>query len=538
MFAETDKTPFREERGFFGSAVQYAGIEAIATKVAHMRVLIDTNIVIHRECNHPINNEVGKLFLWIDNLHYSKCVHPATVAEIDKLGNQTARESMKIKLANYNVLRTVAPLCPEIAAVALEFDTTDNDTVDTQLINEVFSDRVDFLITEDRKLHRKAERAGIGQRVFTIDDFLEKIIGEHPTLVDYPIPSVSQEYFGNIDVQSEFFDSFRGDYKSFDRWFNKKSDQIAYLSRSGNEIVAFLYLKVEDESEPYCDITPAFRPAKRLKVGSLKVRLNGFKIGERFVKIIFDNALRFNVHQIYITIFRKRIEQDALVNLLADFGFVFSGTKESPSGKEEVYVRDLRKPASQDDPRVTYPFLSGSSSKFVVPIYPDYHTKLFPDSILRTESPLEFVEHEPFRNAIVKAYVSRSWERKLDCGDGIVFYRTGGYYKGVATTLGIVENVVDGIRSFDEFALLCGKRSVFDGAELRAQWDYNPRERPFVVNFLYAYSFPKRPNLAKLIELGVIHDIKSVPRGFQRITEEAFRNVIRSAECNQSIIID
>lgn len=503
-----------------------------------MRVLIDTNIVIHRECNRPINSEIGRLFLWIDNLHYEKCVHPATVAEIDKLENQTTREAMKVKLDSYNVLRTVAPLCPEIEAVALEFDTTVNDTVDTQLLNEVFSDRVDFLITEDRKLHRKAERAGIGQRVFTIDDFLEKIIAEHPTLVDYPIPSVSQEYFGNIDVRSDFFDSFREDYDGFDRWFNRKSDQVAYVSRSGDEIVAFLYLKVEDESEPYGNITPTFRPAKRLKVGSLKVRLNGFKIGERFVKIIFDNAVRFNVDQVYVTLFRKRIEQDALVNLLTDFGFVHSGVKESRSGEEEIYVRDLKQAASKDNPRLTYPFLSSSAAKFIVPIWPDYHTKLFPDSILRTESPVDFVEHEPFRNAIVKAYVSRSWERRLNCGDAIVFYRTGGYYKGVATTLGIVESVEDGIRSFDEFVLACGKRSVFDSEELRAQWNHNPRNHPFVVNFLYAYSFPKRPNLAKLIELGVIRNVGSVPRGFERMTEEAFRNVITSAECNEGVIVD
>lgn len=503
-----------------------------------MRVLIDTNIVIHRECNRPINSDIGKLFLWIDNLHYEKCVHPATVEEIDRLNNQTTREAMRIKLGSYNVLRTVAPVSPEMKTVASVFDKTDNDAVDTQLLNEVFSDRVDFLITEDRKIHRKAERAGIAERVFTIDDFLEKIIGEHPSLVDYPIPSISQEYFGNIDLRSNFFDSFREDYTGFDSWFNKKSDQIAYVSLSGNDIVAFLYLKVEGENEPYGNIFPTFQPAKRLKVGSFKVRLNGYKIGERFIKVIFDNALRFDVDEIYVTLFQKRIEQNALINLLTDFGFTHHGIKKSRSGEEEVYIRNLRQLASRDEPRTTYPFLSSGSSKFIVPIYPDYHTKLFPDSILRTESPMDFVEHEPFRNAIVKAYVSRSWERNLHPGDAIVFYRTGGYHKGVVTTLGIVESLVDGIRSFDQFVLVCGKRSVFDTTELSAQWDYNRKSRPFVVNFLYAYSFPKRPNLAKLIELGVIRDTHSVPQGFERMTEEAFRNVIMSAECNQSIVVD
>ena len=67
-------------------------------------------------------------------------------------------------------------------------------------------------------------------------------------------------------------------------------------------------------------------------VGTFKVVLNGFKIGERFLKIIFDNALRWRVDK---------------------------------------------------------------ARKFIVPIYPEYHTELLPDSILRTESPLDFVENSP-----------------------------------------------------------------------------------------------------------------------------------------------
>ena len=503
-----------------------------------MKILIDTNIVIHRECSRPINNDIGKLFYWIDNLHYEKCVHPATLEEIEKMTNISSREALKIKLSNYNMLRTTAQLQPDIVAMANDLDITHNDFIDTRLINEVYSDRVDFLITEDRKIHKKAGTVGISQRVFTIDSFLEKIVGENPNLVNYPIPTVYQEYFGNINLTSDFFNTFREDYTDFDRWFNNKSDQIAYVSIAGEDIVAFLYLKVEDQKEVYSDISPIFKPAKRLKIGSFKVRLNGYKIGERFVKIIFDNALRFDVDEVYVTIFPKRIEQVALINLLSDFGFVHKGVKESRYGKEEVYVRNMKRGVSFENPRTTYPFISASSNKYIVPIYPEYHTKLFPDSILRTESPMDFVEHEPFRNAIAKAYVSRSWNRQLSPGDAIVFYRTGGYYKSVVTTLGIVENVMDNINTFDEFALICGKRSVFDIDELRAQWNWNLKSHPFVLNFLYAISFPRRPNLAELIELGVIQDISSAPRGFERLTEEAFISIIDAAKCEHNFIVN
>ena len=40
-----------------------------------MRILIDTNIVIHREANQIVNEDIGLLFNWLDRLSYEKCVH-------------------------------------------------------------------------------------------------------------------------------------------------------------------------------------------------------------------------------------------------------------------------------------------------------------------------------------------------------------------------------------------------------------------------------------------------------------------------------
>lgn len=263
------------------------------------------------------------------------------------------------------------------------------------------------------------------------------------------------------------------------------------------------------------------------------------KLGERFLKIVFDNALHFRVDEIYATIFPKRVEQIRLVNLLADFGFRHHGIKQSSSGKEDVYVRDFSGKASLTSPKMTYPFMSKHARKFLVPIYPEYHTNLFPDSILRTESPLDFVENEPFRNAISKVYVSRSVNRDLRSGDIIVFYRTGGYYKSVVTTLGTVEGTHTSIKDRQHFADLCRKRSVFSDKELKLQWDATlPMSRPFIADFLYSYSFPKRINLKRLIELGVIHDVLSVPRGFEEISDDSFRKIIEETDTDEAIIVD
>lgn len=214
------------------------------------------------------------------------------------------------------------------------------------------------------------------------------------------------------------------------------------------------------------------------------------------------------------------------------------GTKSSTVGQESVYVRDFTGRADPENPKLTYPFISRASQVFLVPIYPEYHTNLFPDSILRTESPDEYVENEPFRNAISKVYISRSLERNLVSGDIIIFYRTGGYYKGVVSTIGVVETLITDIPDESTFIRSCRKRSVFSDEELRKHWIYNRYNKPFVVNFLYVCSFTHRLNLKRLIELGIIHDIQSVPRGFTAISHTQFDLIIREAQVDENLVID
>jgi predicted nucleic acid-binding protein len=472
----------------------------------------------------------------MDRLSYEKSIHQVTIDEISRNQDKEARKAFLIKMESYHLLPTIAPLKPEVQAVSRRFDKTENDKNDTLLLNELCSGRVDLLITEDRNIHAKAIALGVDGKVFTIDDFLEKVTAENPEQLDYKVPTVKKEYFGNIDIEDEFFDSFREDYIGFEKWFNKKADETVYVSKSDGKVVALLYLKVETESEPYSDITPRFPPKRRLKIGTFKVRLNGFKLGERLLKIVFDNALHLSSDETYVTIFPKRIEQIRLVNLLKDFGFQYYGTKESTSGKEDVYVRDFSRKASLTSPKLTYPFIAKKARKFLVPIYPEYHTSLFPDSILSSESALDFVENEPFRNAISKVYVSRSVNRDLRPGDVIIFYRTGGYYQSVVTTLGVVESICSSIENEGQFISLCRRRSVFSDEELKQQWKAYPK--PFVVNFLYSYSFPRRLNLKRLIEIGVVRDVASAPRGFEEIPEEAFDRIIEETGSDKHVVAD
>lgn len=502
-----------------------------------MKVLLDTNIVIHREAGRVTNQEIGTLFRWLDQLHHTKCIHPLTLDEIKTHSDPNVVKTMTIKLDNYHVLKTETPLFPTIDQIIKTRDKTSNDVNDSKLLNELVSEKVDAIITEDKAIHQKALQCGVSDRVFSISSFLEKVISENPELADYKVLSVRKEYIGNINVHDEFFDTFRADYLGFNKWFSGKADEPAYVSRSESRVLAFLYLKPEGPIENYSDIHPVFTPKKRLKIGTFKVSLNGYKLGERFLKIVFDNALRLRVDEIYVTIFPKTFEQRLLIDFLTEWGFRRHGTKTSPAGVEDVYVRDFRPVANVEAPKETFPYVSAAANVFLNPIYPEYHTELFPDSILRTESPDDFVEDQPHRNAISKVYVSRSWERNLKPGDVVVFYRTGGYRQGCITTVGVIEGIHTGIKDASAFIRLCRKRSVFTDAQLIEFWDYNKNNRPFIVNFLNVFSLKKRPNLKRLIELGIVKDINSVPRGFERVTKEQFELVMKESESDASFVV-
>ena len=499
-----------------------------------MRALLDTNIIIHRENKRVSNYSIGHLFRWIDRLKYDKVIHPYTIAEIQKYRDPETQESISVKLESYEVLKTACQ--PDVMFLAQigQPEKNENDHIDNCLLYELYIGHVDVFITEDRRLRNKAACLGLTDHVFSINGFISKATAENPNLIEYKALAVEKVYFGNVDVNDNFFDSFRSAYDGFNRWFARKCDEEAYICRSDKgKILGFLYLKTEGTSENYFDIDPPFSPKRRLKVGTFKVESTGFRLGERFVKIIFDNALEQKVDEIYVTLFTDRGELVALEELLYRWGFIAYGIKRNGEKKEKVLVKHLHTMLDAATPKLNYPNFSHSCNKFILPILPQYHTTLLPDSQLNSENRIDFLGGEPHRYALQKVYISWASTNGAKPGDLILFYSMGEYgenkkYKSVVSTVAIVDEIIENIHSEDELLSLCQNRSVFTVAELKEFWSKH-RYNLKVLKFIFVKSLTRRLTLGYLWE----HNIVSAPGGprpFTVITDAQFDMILQDSE--------
>lgn len=307
------------------------------------------------------------------------------------------------------------------------------------------------------------------------------------------------ERFKDIGSEDPFFDSLKADYTEFGEWFKKKGDHQAFTFRNDvGQLDGFLYLKIEDES--ILDTIPPLPHSRRLKVGTFKINPHGTRLGERFIKRAFDIAVDQRVDALYVTIFEKHT---ALLELFMKYGFVQRAVKLTANGQELVLERQLELVVGDvvlDYPRI--PITEGRH--FILSLYPEWHSRLLPDSLLKTEnsSILQDVSHS---NSIHKIYLAAmNGIEHLRRGDTLLIYRTaqGGpaYYTSVVTSLCVVEELVNigQFANVEQFLTYCAPYSIFTETELRDL--YQQRRYPWIIRFAYNLALCKRPNRKALVE--------------------------------------
>lgn len=375
-------------------------------------------------------------------------------------------------------------------------------------------------------------------------DFLVQIIAKVRIFTIFVEKRVHMDNFGvkrfsEIDLNDSFFNSLKDDYPEFAVWYKNKAErgEQATVYIEDGKVKDFLYLKEETESlgEPF---RPALPKCKRLKIGTFKVEARGTRRGERLIKRALDYAVSKDVDEVYVTVFPKH---DRLISLFKTYGFQ-ERSKKYHDGEtyELVLVKDMH--SSTGDVLLDYPYVHTSETgKYLLSIYPKYHTALFPDSILNNESPYDVIKDLSHTNSIHKAYICFMKDVELlRGGDNVIIYRTSdipgkAFYRSVVTSVCVVKRVrskSDFINA-DDFINQVKAYSIFTESDLRL-WFKKPNV--YLVEMTYNVSLKKRITRGELIE-----SIGLDPNaywGFLRLTDSQYKGITKKGMADESYFID
>lgn len=434
-----------------------------------LKLLLDTNAFIalepasaHTEAGLEYGAELARLAAEGGHRLY---LHEATRRDFARDHDQARRQAHLALARKYTVLSglpksTTAGLLARLDLVAPP-PPASNDAVDLEMLAAVHAVAVDYLVTDDRNLRRRAQRAGLSENVLPLAEAVQLLrdLSRRPLR---PLPAVDHVVSYQLDPTDPIFESLREDYApKFDRWFDdvRKEHRPAWVISAEGRYAAVMIVK-EESDEPYG------LPGRVLKLSTFKVTdaAHGRRFGELLLKTLFLHAQHNDYESIYVTVFDKHA---TLIELLTAFGFRDHGQ----SGLyERVLVKQLRPTDRRtvSDPlsfHITYgpPAIDTQAPFFVVPVKPEWHDLLFPEYAAQLS--LWTGEH-PYGNALRKAYLCNAATRLVQPGATLLFYRS--HNLPAVTAVGVVEEVLES-RSPEEIARRVGRRTVYtldDIAEL------------------------------------------------------------------------
>lgn len=497
-----------------------------------MRILIDTNIFIHREDSSIIPLNLRYLLKILNEFNIQIVIHPLSIQEIKRDKNLKRRDVVLSKIETYSIIEE-----PPNIKLDKEFQEKIgkprnlHDVADNNMIFCVYKDVIDFLITEDKGIHKKAEKLAISDRFFNIKEaltYFQRIYSRNR--VSSP-PALRQIPVYKIDLNDSLFDSLKGDYLEFNDWWRKISKQgrksWVYFDNEQN-LGAILIYKKENEA---IDSTPPLPARERIKICTLKVTHTGYKIGELFIKMCIEYAINHNYDELYLTHFTRA--PDELVTLIEEFGFFKIAERKNG---EDIFVKKVIVDKLLDSPleidKHYYPsfYDGGLVNKFIIPIQPQYHEKLFIDYRGRQTKITEHLGELIIEgNTIKKAYLTHSKIKKISPGDILLFYRS--IDRSELTTLGIVEKVIVGLRNKEDILRYVGKRTVYTVKEIE-EYTINPTT---VILFNWHFHLRKPIKFKQLIDLGVL---KGAPQTITEIEHNKYLIVKRKGGINERYTVD
>lgn len=433
----------------------------------NMRILIDTNILIHLEDNKVLSEEFS---LFYNQAIKNKCeilYHKACVEDLNRDKDEARKKVVLSKLKKYQVLENPAKLDVKFSQDIGE--KKENDRIDNEQLFQLHKGYIELFVTNDKGIKKKAKKLNIENKVLSSKDalsYLEKlftlIIPSHPV-----IDHVSVRELEN-DFDSPFFTSLKNDYNpvEFMNWIQScaKKDRKCYILRIEKELAAILIYKDESAKDHGLNgITDDAVKMCTFKVGNDAL---GLKLGELFLNKMFAYCIRKNINYLYVTTYKK---QKALIHILSKFGFEEHEEFNNSIGENEiVFIKNLDKESQNEkNGNHIHPFFREKNNKYVVPIQSEYYQSLFKDGNLRVPTLFDDIDYglqEVQGNTIIKAYISKSPRQDLKPNDLLFFYSSK-KYKSIEPLGVLIEH--KRVDNFDELWELVKSKTVYSQNTLR-----------------------------------------------------------------------
>lgn len=477
--------------------------------------LIDTNILIGLEDYHTVEDAYAKFYNLAAAHKVDIFVHEAAKDDIARDKNVKRRTISLSKIAKYRVLGKRRGLTKDDLDQEFGPLKKPNDVVDATLLHALEADAADFLVTQDRGLHARAQKYSpeLGRRVLFVGDAADLLTQTYEPK-EVPIRHVGEVEAHEIDHKDVFFDSLRQGYPEFNEWWREKcvkQHRPCWVVYDDDALAGLIVRKDETAG----DTDAITQSEKILKVCTFKVSPDkrGVKLGELLLKQVLWYAQTNGYGLVYLTTYE---DQAALMSLLEYYGFKNAG--ENTNG-EFIFERSFSSAAvvRKDDrmvfelARKNYPrfLLDEGVRGFGIPIKEGYHDTLYPDLWNPRQADLfKGAAHadRPSRpgNTIRKVYLCQATSKLAEAGSILFFY------KGVSkeqpsqamTTLGILESVTKAT-STRELMQLTGGRSVYSEEELAA-WSATNQRPVKVINYLLVAYVDPPITLDELKDMGVV----------------------------------
>lgn len=428
-------------------------------------VILDTNIAIYAQDYADSGSEDGRtaseVLRAIGELGYTAVIAEATRADLQRGGNE--HRAKRLRYAEHYPV--VSPKSPDDLRERAGYRQNPrvNDECDLRILAALDQGLGTWLITNDARMIRHAERAGL-THVLDAQEFLDFVAPAlHPSP---PPPKVAPADPDGVNVRSEFFSSLTASYPEFYEWWQGKvvtQGRTTFVVGEPDDPQALSVIKENDSDYGL--------PPDTTKICTFKVSQDAR--GQRYGELLLKATLTRIRAIPSSTTFLEVAADNELVKWLPPFGFTTLDGVRAKNG-DLVMVKRLmgRGKRSKTDPW-TYHMTYGPGAllvrrAFLVPIRPHWHDRLFPGTSLQQPLPISPMLTEPCGNALTKMYISHTGSRKPARGDTLLFVETDG--RSRISNIGVVEDVLVS-RDPIEVLQFAGSRTVYTPQEIISMCD-------------------------------------------------------------------